>query len=130
MTENRPPIQTGHPPKDPVDSSQKSNAARSPERPRLPANWHYADQSKTYPADGMPFILQMLIGFFAFIVTGGIFLRAPLGIILAPVVAILMNIAALKVLHWRGFLIGYLTGIGLILLAFGFCVALLTQLKF
>ncbi|MFI5380118.1 MAG: hypothetical protein ACHRHE_12535 [Tepidisphaerales bacterium] len=110
-----------------------------PQRPDQPAyRLEYASPEANRPAGGVGFAGQVALGFGAFVaaVIAGIVMAGMIAsagdppgavILLGPVVAVVslavLTITARRRWRWKGFLIGVLGSLGLLLLAIGLCFA-------
>lgn len=88
----------------------------------------YASRRDNRPAGGVGAIAQFILGFFSFFVAlaSGVAGTATRGssvpvFWVVPLVPLAFAIYARIKLRWRGFLPGYLSGLGLLLLAMGAC---------
>jgi hypothetical protein len=95
---------------------------------------------------GRPFgggCLQLFLGFIAFFISTYFFamlivIAGSTGSLAAGIAASVIvlgllvagHIAAWKYMHWRLFIVGYLIGLGLVLLALGLCFSIMGNRKF
>ncbi|MGE5608608.1 MAG: hypothetical protein ACM359_05100 [Bacillota bacterium] len=106
-----------------------------PPDPPPPPQLDYESSAFRRPLGGLPFIAQLAVGFGACIALAflsfalTVAARDPSGLVLGAFLILgLLAFAATvarREWHWPGFLVGVLIVVGLLLLAFGLCIATL-----
>jgi hypothetical protein len=111
-------------------------------QPQNPLEYESPVIDPNRPAGGVPYVLQMLIGFASFFVAGGVAIGA--GIVInasepAPFFAsaaiMLLAVAGFGIVararwRWRGVIVGLAIALGLVLLGCGACAAIMSSMRF